>query len=125
MASIYFYYNELLRQSADQAVMSGKNTHSAGHSYFAGDNEDLKQQQQQEAATEKSSEKKQHGSSINPAEMKTEANQDEDGALKAPVRIDTEATLAALQPRMNRLAFLQTAVATNLDALARSLGPKL
>ncbi|KAF1780781.1 hypothetical protein GQ600_1371 [Phytophthora cactorum] len=55
---------------------------------------------------------------------KAKENQDEDGA---PFRIqtDTEATLAALQPRMNRLAYLQTATATNLDALARSLGPKL
>ncbi|KAG6947926.1 hypothetical protein JG688_00015333 [Phytophthora aleatoria] len=95
MASIYFNYNELLRLSAEQAVNEGL--------------------EQQDIASEKKKQK---------TRAKAKENQDEDGA---PFRIqsDTEATLAALQPRMNRLAYLQTATATNLDALARSLGPKL
>ncbi|KAG7392376.1 hypothetical protein PHYPSEUDO_000784 [Phytophthora pseudosyringae] len=115
MASIYFYYNELLRQSADQAATSSKNAYY-GH-------EDV------QAATAKSLEKKRQGSSFNPTKTKTKEkeNQDDDGAPKAPfgIHADTEATLAALQPRMNRLAYLQTAGTTNLDALTRSLGPKL
>ncbi|KAL3657687.1 hypothetical protein V7S43_017262 [Phytophthora oleae] len=108
MATIYFHYHELLRQSADQAVRNGRKDHP-------NDDED----QQQQAATSTSSEKKRL--------KKAKENQDEDGALKSPFSFhaDTEATLAALQPRMNRLAYLQTAGATNLEALTRSLGPKL
>ncbi|KAF4035474.1 hypothetical protein GN244_ATG12512 [Phytophthora infestans] len=45
------------------------------------------------------------------------------GVSKVP--FSNEATLVALQPRMNRLAYLQAATGTNLDALARSLGPRL
>ncbi|KAF1780774.1 hypothetical protein GQ600_5787 [Phytophthora cactorum] len=96
MASIYFNYNELLRLSAEQAVNEGL--------------------EQQDIASEK---KKKQKTRAKAKEIKTKNG--------APFRIqtDTEATLAALQPRMNRLAYLQTATATNLDALARSLGPKL
>ncbi|GMF26652.1 unnamed protein product [Phytophthora lilii] len=121
MASIYFYYNELLQQSANQAVSSGKNDYFARRSDAVAAN-----LQQQEAGTKKTSDKKNQRSSSDLAKVKTE-NQDDDGATMAPFRlqVDTEATLAALQPRMNRLAYLQTAGATNLDALARSPGPKL
>lgn len=105
MATIYFHYHELLRQSADQAVRNGRENHP-------NDNDD----QQQDAPTNKLAKKE---------ELKT--TKDEDQASKSPssIQADTEATLAALQPRMNRLAYLQTAGATNLEALARSLGPKL
>ncbi|KAG1695771.1 hypothetical protein DVH05_019110 [Phytophthora capsici] len=103
MATIYFHYHELLRQSADQAVRNGRENHP-------NDNDD----QQQDAPTNKLAKKE---------ELKT--TKDEDQALKSRIQADTEATLAALQPRMNRLAYLQTAGATNLEALARSLGPKL
>ncbi|KAK1930330.1 hypothetical protein P3T76_014290 [Phytophthora citrophthora] len=108
MATIYFHYHELLRQSADQAVRNGRENHP-------NDDED----QQQRAAIDKLSKTEKL--------KRAKENQDEDGALKSPFNIhtDTEATLAALQPRMNRLAYLQTAGATNLEALTRSLGPKL
>ena len=117
MASIYFCYNELLRHSADQAVMHDKKTHGLGH-------EHIRQQQ-----GDKSSEKMHQGFSNNPGQMTSNAieTQNDDKALKVPFRLDSdlEVTLIALQPCMNRLAYLQTAVGTNLDALVRSLGPKL
>ncbi|CAI5742126.1 unnamed protein product [Peronospora destructor] len=117
MASVYFYYNELLRHSADHAVMYDKNTHGSGHEHI---------QQQQ---GNKSFEKMHQGFSNNPGQMTSNVieSHDDDKVLKVPFRLhpNTEATLIALQPRMNRLAYLQTAVGTNLDALVRCLGPKL
>ncbi|KAE8911765.1 hypothetical protein PF005_g27473 [Phytophthora fragariae] len=56
MASIYFYYNELLRQSADQAVSRGMSAHSTPDQY-----ENLQQQAE-------SSEKKQRGYPSDPEE---------------------------------------------------------
>ncbi|KAE9108340.1 hypothetical protein PF005_g12463 [Phytophthora fragariae] len=108
MASIYFYYNELLRQSADQAVSRGMSAQSTPDQY-----EELQQQAE-------SSEKKQRG---HPSDPEEQGNQDEDAALK--MVLNTEATLAALQPRMNRLVYLHTSGNVNLEVLARSLGPKL
>lgn len=122
MASIYFYYNELLRQSADQAVSSGTNTHFADLYKTAIPDEDAQQQQQRQQEAD-SAEKKQRGGHPSDPEAK-QGNQDEDAALKA-VGLSTEATMAALQPRMNRLAYLHTTGNVNLEALARSLGPKL
>ncbi|RLN75068.1 hypothetical protein BBJ28_00012604 [Nothophytophthora sp. Chile5] len=105
MASIYFYYNELLRQS-EAAAAQGQRSSAAA-------DDRAKEPQQDDNAAEPA-----------PAEpAKTGENQDEEPSLPPPPT-DSEAQLAALQPRMNRLAYLQTAVASNLDALARALGPK-
>ncbi|KAJ8563836.1 hypothetical protein ON010_g7508 [Phytophthora cinnamomi] len=79
---------------------------------------DDEHQQQQEAD---SPDKMRRGSPSG-STMKKD-NQDEDAVLK--VVFNTEATLAALQPRMNRLTYLHTPGNANLEALARSLGPKL
>ncbi|RLN92581.1 hypothetical protein BBJ28_00021399 [Nothophytophthora sp. Chile5] len=105
MATIYFYYNELLRQSEAAATQAQSSSATAdGH---------VKEPQQDD-----------DGAEPTPAEpAKTSENQDEESSLP-PSPADSEAELAALQPRMNRLAYLQTAVASNLDALARALGPK-
>ncbi|CAH0491528.1 unnamed protein product [Peronospora farinosa] len=109
MTSIYFYYNELLHHSADQAIMHDKNTHGPGH-------EHIRQQQ-----GDKSFEIMHQGCSNNPGQMTFNAieKQDDDKVLKVPFQLhpDTEATLIALQPRMNRLFYLQTAVGTSLDVL--------
>ncbi|ETN15645.1 hypothetical protein F442_01708 [Phytophthora nicotianae P10297] len=86
MASIYFHYNELLRLSAEQAVMT-------------------EDQQQDEKKPE--------------MRVRAKENQDEDGALKT----DIEATLAALQPRMNRLAessWAQAVTPRDIDVHVRS-----
>ncbi|KAL4106254.1 hypothetical protein PRIC1_004306 [Phytophthora ramorum] len=118
MASIYFCYNELLRQSADQAVANRKDLARQGYS-----EDDC---QQKEAVSRRSTVKQ--GESSNRAEKyKPKENQAEDCALRMPFtkQADVEATLAALQPRMNRLVYLQPSAAPNLDVLARSLGPKL
>ncbi|CAH0516529.1 unnamed protein product [Peronospora belbahrii] len=117
MASIYFYYNELLRHCADETVTN--DTYSPGG--------DFRQQQQH---GDMSFEKKHQELTIHHlGQLQSIAvkSQDEDKALKAQCMYypSTEATFVTLQPRMNRLAYLQTAVATNLDALIRSLGPKL
>jgi hypothetical protein len=110
MASIYFYYNELLRQSADHAVVNGARVDSIGL-------------QQREAAVAQASNKKQRGHGNEPADAKAKAseNQDDDAAPHAPFQqyADAEAALAALQPRLNRLAYLPVAT-----TLARSLGPQ-
>ncbi|GMF44078.1 unnamed protein product [Phytophthora fragariaefolia] len=104
--------------AADQAVSCGKNTHLAGLGSSAAPDDDSQQQQQEE---KRPPEKQERDRLSDLAEKK--GNQDEDGSLKAVV--NTDATLAILQPRINRLAYLHTPGNANLEALARSLGPKL
>lgn len=110
MASIYFYYNEVLRQSAQHASLRGLNAAEEGAEEVSQQQEDQPHGEKTEQATATTSRPKE--------------NQDEDSDTILKAQLSTEATLAALQPRMNRLAYLSNAAVTNLDALARSLGPK-